>query len=110
DLERFFRTRPTAGERRVQSAGMRRRGMICLAVVMALVSVLVTRAGADGGAAAYSTSDISVGSNQSGAMQLFTVGDNGDVRTNWQVAPSSGFNGWAPLGGPNGPAIASNVA
>ena len=87
--------------------------MACLAVVTALVPLLVAGAkgaGADGGAAAYPTSDISVGSNQSGAMQLLTVGDNGDVRTNWQAAPNVGFNGWAPLGGPSSAGIASNVA
>ena len=44
-------------------------------------------------------SDIVVGQNADGRLELFVVGSDHALWHNWQTAPNNGWSGWASLGG-----------
>ena len=44
-------------------------------------------------------SQITVGSNADGRLELFGIGSNGAVYHDWQVVPNGGWSGWYGLGG-----------
>jgi C1A family cysteine protease len=52
------------------------------------------------------TSDIAIGDNADGRMELFVRGTDGAVWHKWQTAPSNGWSDWASEGG----VITSNIA
>ena len=52
------------------------------------------------------TSNITLGRNSDGRLELFAKGTDGAVWHQWQTAPSNGWSGWASRGG----VITSNIA
>jgi hypothetical protein len=52
------------------------------------------------------TSNITVGRNASGRMELFVRGTDNALWHRWQTAPNSGWSPWASLGG----VLTSNIA
>ncbi len=52
------------------------------------------------------TSNIAVGKNADGRLELFVRGTDNAVWHKWQTAPNNGWSGWASLGG----IITSNIA
>jgi len=58
------------------------------------------------GGAGVLTSDITVGKNADGRLELFVRGTDGALWRRWQTAPNGGWSNWASEGG----VLTSNIA